>query len=643
MKDFVVKPPCKRPLLAEVQRADPSSVRRSEEFPKEWAKRQSKLAKQANIAVKEFNRATKASNKAGASGSGSASAPKKAMQKKPANNPKPTVAQPAASKASAPKISKSSVPPPASSSSMAAARASTPVVLASCQCTKGFAKASVTASSASASGKPSSSTPKLKQKVTAGRETRPSLKSKAVVPQVDEHGLADEDELAEFLRRKQKQATIAKNSSDPMLLDPKKLLDFIDIWCTKLDTPLDDLNLPPRPSHMISSFILNEKHKIAQAKLVKKQQIQKEKELKSERATVVTEEPARATASVVPEVIEPSSSLAATPPNPSSLNIITLPSTSEVKKEKSAEIEERKRKASTPPIAPEIVKKLKMATLSSIVIPIDAIHISSTPLAPVNPDRQIVPYGVDYQIPWADEDDEENHSAATTEQVDEEIKVEEDSSLHQVSSRNPSQVPLTEEHDATSSGSSEATKEEVDIDGATMLVLHDEFWEAAHPSSPVTTPLTLEPQSPARTEEIHTGSEGKQPSQQSIPEEIPAVAANENALDEPMVDVISTSPSRVDSIPSVDTDIVPTATTDEVARTLAVIDPNDSTGSPRPVFDVRQKKHNLQPVPVMPKIGRVLRRPQFDNAKFFEEKNFFIGYCSTSFKVVYFTCTAGHD
>ena len=83
------------------------------------------MAKQTKRDVEEFKRIAKASNEAGAngSGSGSASAPKKAMQKKPANNPKPTVAQPAASKASAPKISKSSVPPPASSSSMAAARA----------------------------------------------------------------------------------------------------------------------------------------------------------------------------------------------------------------------------------------------------------------------------------------------------------------------------------------------------------------------------------------------------------------------------------------------------------------------------------------------------------------------------------------
>ena len=112
---------------------------------------------------------------------------------------------------------------------MVAVRASTPVMLASCQRTEGFSKDTIAASSALASGQPSSSTPKLKQKVTAGRGTRSSPKSKVVVPQVDEHRLADEDELVDFIRRKQEQAAIAKESSVPMLLDLKKLLDFIDI------------------------------------------------------------------------------------------------------------------------------------------------------------------------------------------------------------------------------------------------------------------------------------------------------------------------------------------------------------------------------------------------------------------------------
>ena len=140
---------------------------------------------------------------------------------------------------------------------------------------------------------------------------------------------------------------------------------------------------------------------------------------------------------------------------------------------------------------------------------------------------------------------------------------------------------MTEEHATASSGSSEETEKDVDIDGATTPPIIDEFWEAYHPNSPLTTPLTQVPQSPAVTEEIHTGSEERQPSPlQSIPEEIPAAAADEIAHDEPMVEVVNTSPQRDDSIPSADTDTVPTATAEEIAKSLAMTYLNDSTRSP---------------------------------------------------------------
>ena len=42
MKKFAVHPPCPRPPLAPGQEADPTSMRRGEDFPKEWAKRQAK-------------------------------------------------------------------------------------------------------------------------------------------------------------------------------------------------------------------------------------------------------------------------------------------------------------------------------------------------------------------------------------------------------------------------------------------------------------------------------------------------------------------------------------------------------------------------------------------------------------------------
>jgi hypothetical protein len=82
--------------------------------------------------------------------------------------------------------------------------------------------------------------------------------------------------------------------------------------------------------------------------------------------------------------------------------------------------------------------------------------------------------------------------------VDEEIEVEVDASLHQVSLRKPQPIPMTEETDA-SFRRSEESEEDVDIDGATTPVIHNEFWDAFHPNSPITTPLMQVPRSPART------------------------------------------------------------------------------------------------------------------------------------------------
>ena len=82
------------------------------------------------------------------------------------------------------------------------------------------------------------------------------------------------------------EAACAKDSSVPTFLSPKKILDFIDVWCQKPDAPLDNLDLPPRPSHVLSAFVLNEKHKIEKAKLVRKEMKKKQKELKDKMLTI---------------------------------------------------------------------------------------------------------------------------------------------------------------------------------------------------------------------------------------------------------------------------------------------------------------------------------------------------------------------
>jgi hypothetical protein len=136
MKKFTVNPPCPRPPLAPSQEADPTSIRRGEEFPKEWAKRQAKLAKMAKEAVKKFNEDFVA-----AAAEASAIKPKKAMLKKSAVK---------------------------TSSSAAPAKSSAPVHLATCQRTTRISIASGVSASSLAPPQSSTTPILLKKKATAG-------------------------------------------------------------------------------------------------------------------------------------------------------------------------------------------------------------------------------------------------------------------------------------------------------------------------------------------------------------------------------------------------------------------------------------------------------------------------------------------
>ena len=75
----------------------------------------------------------------------------------------------------------------------------------------------------------------------------------------------------------------------------------------------------------------------------------------------------------------------------------------------------KKRKASTSSNSPA-PKKMRPLT-SSIDNPIDAVPVSFMP------SKDLVPFGEDYVIP--SESDEENPSTASSEQMDEEIEVDE--------------------------------------------------------------------------------------------------------------------------------------------------------------------------------------------------------------------------
>ena len=64
------------------------------------------------------------------------------------------------------------------------------------------------------------------------------------------------------------------------MLDPKLILDFIDLWHEDPNTPLPEMNLTPGQSHVLTAFIDEEKWKYEQGRKVKKAQYKKERFLK---------------------------------------------------------------------------------------------------------------------------------------------------------------------------------------------------------------------------------------------------------------------------------------------------------------------------------------------------------------------------
>ncbi|KAI5006123.1 hypothetical protein ZWY2020_033366 [Hordeum vulgare] len=113
-----------------------------------------------------------------------------------------------------------------------------------------------------------------------GRRSSPS-KVFNVPSELEEEDEADDEVLAVIIRNKQERVTQAKGSAIPLMMDPKLILDFIDLWYDNPQTPIDDLKLPPRPSHMFTTFINEEIWKAQKAKQARKAKTQKESFLKN--------------------------------------------------------------------------------------------------------------------------------------------------------------------------------------------------------------------------------------------------------------------------------------------------------------------------------------------------------------------------
>ena len=55
----------------------------------------------------------------------------------------------------------------------------------------------------------------------------------------------DDETLQAIIRNKQERVAQASGNAIPLAMDPKVLLDYINIWYEDPNTPLDDLKLPP--------------------------------------------------------------------------------------------------------------------------------------------------------------------------------------------------------------------------------------------------------------------------------------------------------------------------------------------------------------------------------------------------------------
>src|SRR4051812_48637099 len=72
--------------------------------------------------------------------------------------------------------------------------------------------------------------------------------------------VATEEQKIEYVRAAARRKAEATGSEVPLLLDPKKILEYIEIWAEKPDTPLDDLDIPKNIKFYVQQFLINEIH-----------------------------------------------------------------------------------------------------------------------------------------------------------------------------------------------------------------------------------------------------------------------------------------------------------------------------------------------------------------------------------------------
>ncbi|KAI5002123.1 hypothetical protein ZWY2020_026773 [Hordeum vulgare] len=117
--------------------------------------------------------------------------------------------------------------------------------------------------------------------MTAGKGNRPSPSKVIKVPSASQGSDEfDYHTLQAIIRNKQKRAAQASSSAIPLVMDPKVMLDYINVWYDDPNTRIDDLKLPPGINHMVATFINEAKWKETQAKQPKAANPKKEKFLR---------------------------------------------------------------------------------------------------------------------------------------------------------------------------------------------------------------------------------------------------------------------------------------------------------------------------------------------------------------------------
>ncbi|KAI5003154.1 hypothetical protein ZWY2020_030314 [Hordeum vulgare] len=252
-KKFALKPPGRRAPLEDHQVAHPSSLMTIDDYPDEKERHLAKLKKQAEAAVRKFNESS-----AAASGAAHSSAAETSGSEIPHTQSVPT-------KQRAPKPQRT--PPPKSQEK--------PVQKNVVKPTTANSSSSLPAATSSET---KSSTPLVKTLATTERAPLPSPSKIITVPSASEGSDEYDDEtLQAIIRNKQERLAQASGSAIPLAMDPKVLLDYINVWYEDPNTPIDDLKLPPGISHMVDTFINKAKWKEQKAKQAKIAKAKKEK------------------------------------------------------------------------------------------------------------------------------------------------------------------------------------------------------------------------------------------------------------------------------------------------------------------------------------------------------------------------------